>query len=32
VSYFWTDERDAVLQALASGGYRVSGEERRYVR
>jgi hypothetical protein len=32
VSYFWTDERDAVLQALASAGYRVSGEERRYVR
>jgi hypothetical protein len=32
VSYFWTDERDAVLQALASAGCRVSGEERRYVR
>jgi hypothetical protein len=32
VSCFWTDERDAVLQALASAGYRVSGEERRYVR
>jgi hypothetical protein len=32
VSYFWTDERDAVLQALASAGYRVSREERRYVR
>jgi hypothetical protein len=32
VSYFWTDERDAVIQALASAGYRVSGEERRYVR
>ena len=32
VSYFWTDEREAVLQVLASAGYRVSGEERRFVR
>jgi hypothetical protein len=32
VSYFWTDERDDVLQALASAGYRVSWDERRFVR
>jgi hypothetical protein len=32
VSYFWTDEREAVLQALASAGFRVSWDERRYAR
>jgi hypothetical protein len=30
VSYFWTDERDAVLQGLASAGFRVSWDERRW--
>jgi len=30
VSYFWTDERDAVLQGLASAGFGVSWDERRW--